>query len=107
MPRDTQTKLTAKDKKKLAKQQEMNMRKKKNQDSDSDNDNTNSDDEQDDNMDVHEYRKFIQKIFPSKHLNKKIKAGNKLKKSLDDSETSSSSTVGFEGWTTISSSSIN
>ncbi len=107
MPRDTQTKLSAKDKKKLAKQQEMNMRKKKNQDSDSDNDNTNSDDEQDDNMDVHEYRKFIQKIFPSKHLNKKIKAGNKLKKSLDDSETSSSfiDDEDDEDWETESSSS--
>jgi len=108
MPRDTQTKLSAKDKKKIVKREEMNMRKKKNQDSDSDNNSTNSDDEQDDNMNVHEYRKFIQKIFPSKHLNKKIKAGNKLKKVVDDSETSSSSFIDDEDdedWETESSSS--
>jgi hypothetical protein len=30
-------------------------------------------------MDVHEYRKFLSKIFPSKHLSKKIQAGEKLK----------------------------
>jgi len=30
-------------------------------------------------MDVHEYRKFISKIFPSKHINNKIKAGNRIK----------------------------
>ena len=30
-------------------------------------------------MDVHEYRKFISKIFPSKHINNKIKAGNIIK----------------------------
>ena len=30
-------------------------------------------------MDVHEYRKFISKIFPSKHINKKIQSGEKLK----------------------------
>ena len=108
MPRDTQTKLSAKDKKKFNKQQEMNMRKKRNQDSDSDNDNNQSDsDEQDDNMDVHEYRKLISKIFPSKHLNKKIKAGNKLKKVVDDSETSSSfiDDEDDEDWETESSSS--
>ena len=32
-------------------------------------------------MDIHEYRKFISKIFPSKYIDKKIKAGEKLKKS--------------------------
>ena len=31
-------------------------------------------------IDVHEYRKFISKIFPSKHINNKIKAGNRIKK---------------------------
>ena len=107
MPRDTQTKLSAKDKKKLAKREEINMRKKRNQDSDDDNISANSDDEQDDNMDSHEYRKFLQKIFPSKHLNKKIKAGNKLKKVVDDSETSSSfiDDEDDEDWETESSSS--
>ena len=77
MPRDNQTKLLKKSKK----QEEMNMKKKKNQDSDSDNDSNicSDSDDGDDGMDVQEYRKFISKIFPSKHINNKIKAGNKLK----------------------------
>jgi len=33
-----------------------------------------------DEMDVHEYRKFLSKIFPSKHLNNKINAGEQIKK---------------------------
>ena len=83
MPRDTQTKLSKKSKK----QEEMNMKKKKNQESDSDNDSIIcSDSDVDDEMDVQEYRKFISKIFPSKHINNKIKAGNKLKKTLDADE---------------------
>ena len=63
----------------------MNTKKKINQDSDSDNDSNicSDSDDGDDGMDVQEYRKFISKIFPSKHINNKIKAGNKLKKALD------------------------
>ena len=30
-------------------------------------------------MDVHEYRKFLSKMFPSKHLTNKIKSGEKIK----------------------------
>ena len=44
--------------------------------SDSDNEN----DGDDGDMDVHEYRKFLQKIFPSKDLQNKITSGEKLKK---------------------------
>ena len=32
-------------------------------------------DDENEEMDVHEYRKFLKKIFPSKHLNKKIASG--------------------------------
>lgn len=32
----------------------------------------------DDEMDVHEYRKYLKNIFPSKHLNNKINAGERL-----------------------------
>ncbi len=67
--------------------------KKRNIKSDSDND-SNSDtgseyNSQDENMmDHHEYRKFINTLFPSKHLKEKIKAGEKLKNmSNDESET--------------------
>jgi len=83
MPRDSQTKLSKKDQNKLSKKHE--LRKKKIVDSDSDS-NDGSDTESDE-MDVHEYRKFLSKIFPSKHLSKKIKAGDKVKKNVEsDSE---------------------
>ena len=83
MPRDSQTKLSKKDQNKLSKKDQ--LRKKKNVESDSDS-NDGSDTESDE-MDVHEYRKFLSKIFPSKHLSKKIKAGDKLKKNVEsDSE---------------------
>jgi len=109
MPRDTKPKLSAKDNKKSKKQEELITRKKKNHDSDSDNNSDYcSDSDCDEEMDVHEYRKFISKIFPSKHLNNKIKAGKRVKKVLDDSETSSSfidDEENDEEWETESSSS--
>ena len=40
----------------------------------------------DDEMDILEYRKFISKIFPSKHMNNKVKAGEKLKKVLKEND---------------------
>ena len=82
MPRDNQNKVSKKDQK-LSKKQE-DLKKKKNRDSDSD-DNDGSDSEKEE-MDITEYRKFISKIFPSKHINDKIKAGEKLKKVIDDNE---------------------
>ena len=54
---------------------------KKNKDSDSEDDDDYTS-EHDDEMDTHEYRKFLAKIFPSKNLNNKIKSGEKLKKVL-------------------------
>jgi ATP-dependent Lon protease len=85
MARDSQTKLSKKDNKRSKKQEELSRNKKKTENSDSD-DNCGSDSESDE-MNVHEYRKYLSKIFPSKHLNKKIKAGEKLKKfAEDDSE---------------------
>ena len=43
-----------------------------------------SDEESEAEMDQHEYRKFLQKIFPSTHLENKIKAGLRLKKALNN-----------------------
>lgn len=63
------------------------QKKKKVESSDSENGNGMSDDdeeEEEDEMDAHEYRKFLSKIFPSKHLDKKIAAGEKLKKKIKD-----------------------
>ena len=64
--------------KKSKKYEETSRRKKNNTDSDSDN--IISSDSENEEMDVHEYRKFLSKIFPSKNLDKKIKAGENLKK---------------------------
>jgi len=84
MPRDSQTKMNKDQNKRSKKEEEKRRNKKVNNDSDSDDGEYESNDE----MDVHEYRKFLSKIFPSKHLNKKIKAGERLKKVIDSSESS-------------------
>jgi ATP-dependent Lon protease len=81
MPRDSSTKLSNKrDQSKRSK--EANLKKKKNQSSDSDS-NYGSDSENEE-MNVHEFRKYVQKIFPSKHMENKIKAGEKLKKIVEN-----------------------
>jgi ATP-dependent Lon protease len=52
-------------------------------DSSDNNSDSNSDsNNEDDDFDQHEYRKFLSKMFPSKHINKKVEAGEKLKKTL-------------------------
>ena len=84
MPRDSQNKLFKKEQNKRSKkQEELNKKKKKIENPDSDNDGSDS---ENDEMDVNEYRKFLSKIFPSKHLNNKIKSGDKLKKLADNME---------------------
>ena len=52
---------------------------------DDDNEETSSSDNEDDGMNEHEYRKFLSKIFPSKYLDNKIKAGERLKSKLKPS----------------------
>jgi len=60
------------------------QKKKKVESSDSEGgDNGGSDDEE---MDEIEYRKFLSKIFPSKHLNEKVAAGTRLKNKLTELE---------------------
>uniref|UniRef100_A0A6C0LFR0 ATPase AAA-type core domain-containing protein n=1 Tax=viral metagenome TaxID=1070528 RepID=A0A6C0LFR0_9ZZZZ len=60
--------------------------KKSNEQSDSDDDIsfTSDSEEEEEEMDQHEYRKFLSKIFPSKYMNKKVSAGEKLKRLLDE-----------------------
>jgi ATP-dependent Lon protease len=41
-----------------------------------------SEDEEQEEMDVLEYRKFLSSLFPSKDIDKKVKAGDKLKKAV-------------------------
>jgi ATP-dependent Lon protease len=80
MARENTNKLSAKKEqmKKSKKTEELSKKKKLNVDSDSDDDFISESDS--DEMDVHEYRKFLSKIFPSKNLDKKVKAGEKIKK---------------------------
>ena len=66
--------------KKSTKDKAETKEKKKDESSDSEQDSYSS--EEEDAMDEHEYRKFLQKIFPSKDLSNKIKAGEKMKKTI-------------------------
>ena len=76
MPRDTKPKRDIKkDKHAYDKQQ-------KKRNNDDDNDETSSSDNEDDLMGEHELRTFISRVFPSKHLDNKIKAGERLKSKL-------------------------
>jgi len=86
MPRDSQTKMSKKESSKSKRREEEAKKKKKLSESSDDDASFYTDDDDDDEMDVHEYRKFLKKMFPSKHLDKKIKAGEKLKKTMADSE---------------------
>jgi ATP-dependent Lon protease len=85
MPRDSSTKLSKREQiKRSNKKAEADRKKKKNEESDSDNgEGTDSDNE---DMDIHEFRKYVKKIFPSKHIENKIKAGEKLKKMAEDED---------------------
>jgi ATP-dependent Lon protease len=78
MTRENSNKLSKREQvKRFNKKAEANLKKKKNDTSDSDDGNGG---ESENEMDMHELRKYIKKIFPSKHMDKKIKAGEKLKK---------------------------
>ena len=50
--------------------------------SDESDDEEDSEDEEQEEMDVLEYRKFLSSLFPSKDIDKKVKAGEKLKKAV-------------------------
>jgi ATP-dependent Lon protease len=78
MPTESSNKMS---KKGMNKKTEKNIKKKKNNNNpDSDSDTGSDSDLESDKMDVHEFRKCIKKIFPSKNLDKKIKDGERLKK---------------------------
>ena len=85
MSKDNKSKIS---KKYLSKKEEAaRLRKKQHESSDSDYSNDDEDnDDDDDEMDVQEYREFLSKTFPSKHIDKKVKAGKKLKQVLEDEE---------------------
>ena len=86
MTRDSSNKLSKREQvKRSNKKADTNLKKKKNEESDSDND-VNGSDSENDEMDIHEFRKYVQKIFPSKHMENKIKSGEKLKKLAEEEE---------------------
>ena len=99
MPRD-QIKMTKSNTDKKNKKSDDRRRKQIESDSsDNDSEYYTDESEEDDEIDQHEYRKFLAKMFPSKHMNNKVKAGEKLKKALkreqeseeDESESESES----------------
>jgi ATP-dependent Lon protease len=86
MSSDTKSKITKKiQNNRSKKMDELSKRRKNNEQSDDSDDNYSSDSESEE-MDAQEYRKFLSTMFPSKHLNKKIKAGEKLKKCIEEEE---------------------
>jgi len=80
MQPNTQTKISKKESNKYNKTKDDAKNKKKAESSDDDNSFYTDDDE--DDINIHEYRKMLKQIFPSKHLDKKIKAGEQLKKTI-------------------------
>jgi ATP-dependent Lon protease len=73
-------------KSKETKRDNLVSKKKQNHQSDSSDfdDSSDFEDEEEMEMDEHEYRMFLSKLFPSKHLNEKINAGEKVKKTLKE-----------------------
>jgi len=69
-----------------SKRKDESKQKKKNNESSDDSESFYTDDDSENEMDVHEYRKFLKNIFPSKHLDKKIKSGEKVKELLNKCE---------------------
>lgn len=62
------------------------LRKKQDESSDSDYSNDSESDEEEKELDMQEYRKLLAKTFPSKHIDKKVKAGEKLKQTLKNDQ---------------------
>jgi len=69
--------------KRVSKRIEEKNHKKKMVEESSDDDDSYCSTDTEEEMDVHEYRKFLSKLFPSKHLNNKIKSGEKVKEVLN------------------------
>ncbi len=83
MPKDTQPKMPKTEQIKNLKTIKKDTKNKKNLVNDSSSDSSNhSSDEEDNEMDVQEYRKLLSDLFPSKYINKKVKAGEDLKKTI-------------------------
>jgi ATP-dependent Lon protease len=85
MPKDTQTK-NCKSSSSKKKEDAARLRKKQAESSDSDyidDDDFDEEDFEEEDMDMQEYHEFLAKTFPSKHIDKKVKADKKLKQVLE------------------------
>ena len=82
MSKDKQSKISRKSSSTKKKEEAARLRKRKDESSDSDF--VSDDDEEDEEMDMQEYRELLAKTFPSKHLDKKVNAGKKLKEVLEE-----------------------
>jgi len=73
------------EKRKQSKKEELLRKKKSNfsPDDDSDDDDFIDTDSDEEEMDVHEYRKLLSDLYPSKYIKNKIKSGEKLKRVLE------------------------
>jgi cobalamin biosynthesis protein CobT len=91
MPIDTKSKSMKQDKKMVKKNDEL-LRKKKIVQSDSDS-NESSESETEEVMDQAEYKKMLAKIFPSKYMNKKVKAEEKLKEAIKEDQSKKKSKI--------------
>jgi ATP-dependent Lon protease len=86
MSRDTKSKMSKSETIKNKKKYEDVKQKKKIIESSDDESIYSDNDEEEEELDVHEYRKFLKDMFPSKHLENKIKAGERIKKYIKDEE---------------------
>jgi hypothetical protein len=81
MTRD-QNKIVKKEQSKASKKMDESIRRRKKNEESSDDGGSQSSDSESDEIDQHEYRKLLAKMFPSKNANDKVKAGERLKKVL-------------------------
>ena len=84
MSKDKQSRISTKSSSTKKKEEAARLKKRKDESSDSDFIDDEDDESIDEEIDMQEYREFLAKTFPSKHLDKKVKAGNKLKEVLED-----------------------
>ena len=80
MPRDAKSKMSINKKRQNKKTEELAKKRKKNQDSDDDIELSSEEEEEDEDvMDELEYKKFLKKLFPSKHMDKQVNATKRIK----------------------------
>ena len=84
MSKDKQSKISKKSSSTKKKEEAARFKKRKDESSDSDFINDDDEDDEDEEIDMQEYREFLAKTFPSKHLDKKVNAGKKLKEVLEE-----------------------